>query len=96
MPTIPRLTAGLALLAALTCAASCATSPAVHQSFPPTADLALPPEPQLDADALASDKAADAYEAAYHAWAEGLKLQIGRLCRWSAANGAPGLDCPRP
>lgn len=56
----------------------------------------VPPEPQLSIDALASDKAADEYEAAFHAWGEGLKLQIERLCRWSAANGAPGLTCPAP
>lgn len=92
----------LVLLAGLICAASCAHKPAPAQGYPPSADLRAPPEPRAPAEALTSEKAANAYSAAVLVWGRSLQAQVDRLCRWAQATGMADAPCaaqpgrPRP
>lgn len=64
--------------------------------YPPSADLRVEAKPRLDPAALDSEAALDAHDSAVEAWGERGWAAVGRLCRWAADNGAPGLDCPAP
>lgn len=83
------------MLAALICAASCAHRPEVAAPHPPRADLEAAPEPLVPPEALSSEKAANAYDAAVLTWGRGLEAQVGRLCRWAKAAGMTDAPCGR-
>lgn len=83
----------LALLGGLISAPSCAHRPIAAQAFPPRADLAAPVEPLVPAEALTSEKAANAYGAAVLVWGRSLEAQVVRLCRWAKASGMEDAPC---
>jgi hypothetical protein len=65
--------------------------------FPAYADLKVEPKP-VPTDAIVTDpKAADRYNADVETWGERGWDAVGRICRWSVANGAKlPFDCPAP
>jgi hypothetical protein len=65
-----------------------------YQSFPSAQDLIPPPKPVPADDILTSDKAANDYDSALEGWAEAMRLQLGRLCRFEVSVGMKGLSCP--
>ena len=75
---------------------ACATPESASIALPPAADLRVPAKPVPTEEILTSAKASAAHSSAVEAWGDRMALQIGRLCRWTAAIGAKGLDCPAP
>lgn len=83
----------LALAASLSLVSGCASRGLV---FPPSADLRVPPKPQLAPEAVTSEAALDAHDIAIETRGDGLAAQVGRLCRFFDELGMPDLDCPPP
>lgn len=82
-----RLTSGLALAALLVLACSCASREPRLTAYPPSADLRAEAKPELTVESLASDNALALHDDAIEAWGERGWATVGRLCRWSVANG---------
>lgn len=82
----------LAMLSVLWLAPGCASKERLTPIFPPVADLAVEPKPQLDPAAVESEAALLAHDVAIEGWGERGWLQIARICRWAKANGAP-VEC---
>lgn len=64
---------------------------------PSSADLKVEAKP-VPTDAIVTDpKAADAYNADVERWGERGWKAVGRICRWTVANGGQlPFDCPKP
>ncbi|MBP8235901.1 MAG: hypothetical protein KAY22_26765 [Rhizorhabdus sp.] len=62
---------------------------------PPSADLTVEPEPQLDPAAVLNDSAAalDDYDIEHASWGRRGWDQVRRLCVWFRDLGAPTPDC---
>ena len=85
------------LIAALPLLASgCGGKEPLTHTFPSAADLAVEPKPRLDPAAIESEAALDRYEIELELWGERGWAVVARLCRFHAAMGMPGLDCPPP
>lgn len=91
-------TAALLIAAVLSTASACGSPerPPPILLVPDAQDLQPPAKPQVTAEVLTSEQAANAFDSSVEAWGDSMALQIGRLCRWFADNGATGLTCPTP
>ena len=62
-------------------------------AFPSAADLRQEAKPQLTVEALASDAALDAHDAAVEAWGERGWAAVRRVCVWAKGHGMPNAPC---
>lgn len=62
--------------------------------YPPSADLAVPDEPEIPLEALENQEAYDGWVADMTIWGRGLQRQVGRLCRYFAERGME-IECPQ-
>jgi len=83
----------LALAASLSLVSGCASKALV---YPPSADLAVEPKPQLGPEDVMSEAALDRHDIAIEARGDRLAAQVGRMCRFWKDLGMKGLDCPVP
>ncbi len=93
MRSAPRLLAHLTLLASLSTVSACAKRAVIQPLYPPRVDLAVEAQPR-PTDAIVTDaQAAAAYDASIEAWGKRGWATVGRICRWSRANGN-AIECP--
>lgn len=64
--------------------------------YPPSADLAVEPKPQLSPEDVLSEAALDRHDIAIEARGDRLAAQVGRMCWFWKDLGMKGLDCPAP
>ena len=72
---------------------SCAPRERIRPLFPPVADMVVEARPVPTPEILTSEAAADAFDASLKAWGRRGWQKVGRICRWSKANGL-SIECP--
>lgn len=94
MRSMPRRAARSALLPMLLLASGCGGA----AGLPPLADLQAASETKpVPGDEIASDPQAEAhYNAQVEGWGDRVSSAGARLCRFFAARGMTGLNCPKP
>ena len=86
----------LLIAASLSLASGCASRERIRPLFPSAADLRVQPKPVLAVEALSSEAALDQHDIAIEGWGEDGWKAVGRICRWSVANGNKlPFDCPK-
>ena len=85
----------LVIAGSLSLVSACASNGSPSVIYPPSADLAIEPKPELKPADIYSEAALDAHDIAIEARGDRLADQIGRICRFYRDLGMD-IECPPP